>query len=87
MQAKATLVRARVKCVKVYSYILEDRECKALFMTMNASCKLYFKGDNMLWLSTSNSLVDHQLPFPPLSAFEQDRDICVIPNCSTVSLA
>ena len=50
----------------VYSYILKDRECTPVFVTMDTSFKLYFKRDNILQLRTSNSLVDCQLPCPPL---------------------
>ena len=49
------------------SHILEDRECNSLFVTMDRSCKLYFKRDNILQLRTSSSLVDYQLPCPPLT--------------------
>ena len=33
----------------------------------HTSCKLYFKRDNILQVRTSNSLLDYQLPCPPLS--------------------
>ena len=32
----------------VCSYILQDKECNPLFVTTDTSCKLYFKGDNIL---------------------------------------
>ena len=43
---------------KACSFILEDRELSPLFVTIDTSCKLYFKRDNILQLRTSNSLVD-----------------------------
>ena len=52
--------------IKTCSYILKDRECNALHVTMDTNCKLYFKRENILQLRTSNSFVDYQLPCPPL---------------------
>ena len=52
---------------KACSYIFKDRECNPLFVTMDTSCKLYFKRDNILQLRTSNSFVDCQLHCPPLT--------------------
>ena len=50
--------------IKTCSYILKDRECNPLFVTMDTSCKLYVKRDNVLQLRTSNSFIDYQLPSP-----------------------
>ena len=33
---------------KACSFILEDRECNPLFVTMDTGCKLNFKRDNIL---------------------------------------
>ena len=55
---------------KTCSHILEDRECNPLFVTMDTSCKLYFKRDNILQLHNNNSFVDCKLPSPPLNVFE-----------------
>ena len=52
--------------IKTCSHILKDRECNSLFVTMDTSCNLYFKRDNILQLHTSNSFVDYQLPCPPV---------------------
>ena len=38
---------------------------------MDTNCKLYFKRDNVLQLCASNSLVDYQLPCPPLKKAER----------------
>ena len=60
------VVRTAVKLVLIYncesgqnkskacSNIYENRQCNPLFVTMDTSCKLYFKGDNILQLRTSN---------------------------------
>ena len=53
--------------IKACSYTLKDRECNPLFVTLNTSCKLYFKRENILQLHTSNSFVDFQLPRPPIT--------------------
>ena len=55
--------------------MLEDRECNPLFVTMNKICKLYFKRDNSLQLHTSNSLIDYQLPCPPLNIHSKEKGI------------
>ena len=52
---------------KVCSYILKDRECNPLVVTMDTRCKLYFKRDNILQLRARNSFVDYQLPCHPLN--------------------
>ena len=52
--------------IKACSYIPKDRQCDPLFVTMDTSCKLYFKRDNVSKLRTSNRFVDDQLPYPPL---------------------
>ena len=74
METKAILevVRTRVKYV---FYILKDRECTPLFVTMDTSCKQYLKRDNISQLRTSNSLVDYQLPCPPLMFQRQGKCI------------
>ena len=64
---------------KAYSSILEDRECNPLFVPMDTSCKLYFKRDNILQLRTSNSLVNYQLRYPPLS----HKEDCLLVGCLT----
>ena len=51
---------------KACSYILEERECNPLFVSMDTSCKLHLKRDNIVRLRASNSLVDYQIPRPPL---------------------
>ena len=61
METKATLVRTRVKCVKVYSYLLEDRECKALLLRTQVA-NFIAKGTIFCSLCTCNSLVDYILP-------------------------
>ena len=64
IETKVTLkvVRTPVKRVLI---ILQDTECNPLFVTIDTSCKLYFKRDNILQVRTSNSLLDYQLPCPP----------------------
>ena len=52
---------------KMCSCILKHRDRTPLFVTMDTSCKHYFKRDNVLYLCTSNSSVDHPLPCPPLN--------------------
>ena len=52
--------------IKACSYILIDRECNPPFVTIDTSCKLYFKRDSILQLGDSNSLVEYQLSCPPL---------------------
>ena len=52
---------------KACSYILEDTECNTLFVTMDTSCTLYFKRDNILQLRIS--LVDYQLSCAPLISY------------------
>ena len=60
---KGTLkvVRTRLKHVLIYT--------KIEFVTIDTSCKLYFKSENILQLRTSNSFVDCQLPCAPLTLF------------------
>ena len=53
--------------IKACSYTLKDRKCDPLFVTMDTSCKLCIKRDNILQLRTSNSFVDYHLQCPPLS--------------------
>ena len=58
---------------KVCSYILKLRDCNSLIVTMDTSCKRYFKTDKILRLRTSNSLVHCQLPYPPLTETSTTR--------------
>ena len=53
---------------KVCSYILKYRECTPLVVTLDTSSKQCFKRDNILQLRISISLVDCQLPCPPLNS-------------------
>ena len=54
------------------------RECNPLFVTMDPSCKQYFKRDSILQLCTSNSLLQYRLPCPPLIA-----EVCWLVGCLT----